>query len=111
MLATLPFPVHRDFGRAGIHGRRTSQICNLNLISKLAWQFVQEHRACSVITAQNKREINGSRNWFGRKQVVSPTLSGIIGLLNWLAIASVLYCRQKGWIGICHIRTSYWVMH
>ena len=38
---------------------------------------------------------NRSLNWFGRKQVVSPTLSDIIGLLNWLTIASVLYCRQK----------------
>ena len=41
---------------------------------------------------------NGSRNWFGRKQVMSLTLSGIIGLLNWLAIASVLYCRQIAWM-------------
>ena len=40
--------------------------------------------------ARIRGKSNGLRNWFGRKQVVSQTLSGMIGLLNWLAIASVL---------------------
>ena len=60
------FPRMEIFGRAGIHGRRTSWICNLNLISKSAWQFIQ-HRS-------NKREnemdyvigLEGSKLWARR---------------------------------------------
>ena len=77
MLATLPFPAHGDFGRAGIHGRRTSvdeshyllvgALCKGTLVGILdfnsgsvqltAWQVIQERRAYSVITAQNERKI------------------------------------------------------
>ena len=78
-ITNLQFELDQQIAMAVYTGTSCLQCCNIEL-----------HRV--------RGKSNASRNWFGRKHVVSPTLSGIIGLLNWLAIASVLYCRQKGWI-------------
>ena len=80
----------------------TQDITNLQFeldqqIGMAEWQFIQEHRACSAITAQNiRRKSNGSRNWFGRKQVVSPTYNRPIKLAR-NSLSFILQTKRMDW--------------
>ena len=79
MLATLPLPAHGDFGRAGIHGHITS-VTNDNLDqqslrhgSYTGTSGTQCYYSTDRIRLRGKS--NGSHKFFGKEQVLSPTLS------------------------------------